>query len=90
MSPKFMLAETALTRLIEDSQAPVKSRCEALRQLQKPSISMLRRLLVQTAKRKKPVPARLRALAALRYAEVRRAKDAASRARTAPPNALGV
>lgn len=70
---KFMSAEIALQRLVGDTQAPVLARCEALRQLARPPLSMLRRLLViprsavELAKRKRPVPARLRAIATLKY-----------------------
>jgi len=103
---KFMRPETALQRLVEDDHAPAKSRCEALRQLKNPPINMLRRMLARTAKRKKPLPARLRALAALRYAEIMKAKQLNREVRNAvtplgpmndivkprptQPNALGI
>jgi hypothetical protein len=66
---EFMSAETALHRLAEDDAAPVGARMRALRGLPHPSLKMLMRLLVDTKKRKRPVPAKIRALAALRYAE---------------------
>jgi hypothetical protein len=73
---KFMSPEKALQRLVEDTAAPVLARCEALRQLAHPPLLLLRRLLVETAKRTKPVPARLRAIAAFAYARHRRSEDA--------------
>ncbi|MGD0181622.1 MAG: hypothetical protein ABSC15_17560 [Terriglobales bacterium] len=66
--PRFMQPRTALARLVEDEEAPVGARCRALRQLAHPPLLLLRRLLVDTAKRTKPVPARLRAIAALAFA----------------------
>jgi histidine ammonia-lyase len=74
---KFMSPETVLARTVEDEKAPIMARYRALQQLAHPSLDMLRRLLVQhndgskasqAAKRKKPVPARIRALASLKYA----------------------
>ena len=65
---KYMSIETALARLVEDDSAPVGARVRALRQLAHPELSMLRRLLVDTAKRIKPVPSRLLAVATLAYA----------------------
>jgi hypothetical protein len=67
MCAEFMKPESALKRLVEDDQAPVVSRVEALRQLAHPPLNLLRRLLVDTKYREKPVPPRVRALAALRY-----------------------
>jgi hypothetical protein len=66
--PKFMSAETALQRLVEDEKAPVSARCEALRQLAHPPLCLLRRLLVDSDKRLTPVPSRLKSIAALAYA----------------------
>jgi hypothetical protein len=66
--PKFMSVSTALARLVEDDNAPQMSRCKALRQLDHPPLALLRRLLVDTAKRAVPVPSRLKAVATLAYA----------------------
>ena len=105
---KFMSPETALARTVEDEKAPIMARYRALQQLAHPSLNMLRRLLVQhkegskaskNANRKKPVPPRILALAALRYAEeiklqnfrreqqLMQKKDGAS---TTSQNALGI
>jgi hypothetical protein len=94
--PKFMSPETALRRLVEDTAAPVLARCEALRQLAHPPLCLLRRLLVDTSKRAEPVPARLRAIAALAYArevQLRKhqpAKTGRRQQQEKPSNALGV
>lgn len=94
--PKYMLPSTALARLVEDDEAPVMPRCEALRQLQRPPLTLLRRLLVDTDKRSKPVPAKLRAIAALAYAreiqlrKIRPAKGRRKAAQDSEPNALGI
>jgi len=99
---KFMSPEVALQRLVEDTQAPVLARCEALRQLAHPPLCLLRRLLaiprstVETAKRKRPVPARLRAIATLAYArevQLRKARPGKSGRRQTQDtasNALGI
>ena len=66
---KFMRPETALARLAEDEHAPIRARVQALQQLTHPPLCMLRRLLAETSKRIKPVPSKIRALAALKYAQ---------------------
>ena len=66
---KFMRPETALARLAEDEHAPIRARVQALQQLTHPPLCMLRRLLAETSKRVKPVPSKIRALAALKYAQ---------------------
>jgi hypothetical protein len=66
---KFMRPETALARLAEDEHAPILARVQALQQLTHPPLCMLRRLLAETSKRIKPVPSKVRALAALKYAQ---------------------
>ncbi len=91
-----MLPETALARLVEDADAPIMARCEALRQLAHPPLCLLRHLLVDTAKRSKPVPAKLKAIAALAYVrelqlrKIRPAKGARKAAQDGEPNALGI
>ena len=60
--PKFMQPETALARLAEDDQAPVMARVQALRQLVHPPLCLLRRLLVDSAKRTPQVLDRLAGL----------------------------
>lgn len=97
-----MSAEMALRRLAEDVQAPVLARCDALRQLAHPPLCMLRRLLAsprsagELAKRKRPVPARLRAIAALKYAhelqlrKIRPGKSGRRQTEDTASNALGI
>ncbi|SRR6266567_8915246 len=64
-----MNPSTALRRVVEDDDAPPMSRWEALNKIPKPPLILLRRLLVKSATRTKPVPSRLYALAALLYAK---------------------
>jgi hypothetical protein len=87
---KFMTVRTALCRLIEDEAAPVNSRCHALRQLDRPPLALLRRLLVET-KRLVPVPANLKAIAALAYAKELAMRKLKPRKRKAvESNSLGI
>jgi hypothetical protein len=95
--PEFMSVETALQRLVEDDAAPIGARVRALRELPHPSLKMLRRLIVDTKTRKRPVPAKVRSLATLRYAEEMRLQNArremravASPDNAASTNALGI
>jgi hypothetical protein len=73
---KFMTPRMARVQIIADENAPVRLRIQALKEVHNPPIAMLRRLVAVTAARKlKPVPSRLRALALMRYAqEVERRK----------------
>ena len=91
--PKFMKPETALARLAEDEDAPMGTRCKALRQLAHPPLSLLRRLLVDTSKRNKPVPAKLKAIAALAYVReiaLRKNHPARRQRQESAANALGI
>ena len=94
--PKFMSVSTALARLVEDDGAPVMSRCKALQQLAHPPLSLLRRLLVDTAKRTIPVPSRLRAIAALKFAhevqfrKIKAAQGGRRQKQESSTNALGI
>jgi hypothetical protein len=91
--PKFMSVTTALARLVEDDAAPVGSRVRALRQLDHPSLSMLRRLLVETSKRTVPVPSRLKAVAALAFArelQLRKHRPRKRKSADSSVNALGI
>lgn len=66
---KFMSPATALKRVILHDDAPVGARLQALRQLQRPQLVMLRRLLHRSLDPSRPlVPSRLLAAAALAYA----------------------
>ena len=92
----WMSEQTALTRLVEDDEAPIMARCSALQQLKHPELAMLRRLLVETKTRKKPVPSRLKALASLAYARelelkrMRKLQKAQTTKATKSDNALGI
>jgi len=94
--PKFMNVSTALQRLVEDDAAPVGARVKALRQLDHPPLTLLRRLLVDTAKRTVPVPSRLKAIAALKFAHEVQFRKGRKAARVEPrqkknsANALGI
>lgn len=88
-----MSASVALARLIEDDAAPVGSRVLALRQLDRVPLTLLRRLLVDTANRTTPVPTRLKALATLKYArelQLRRHQPRKRKEPAASANALGI
>lgn len=63
-----MKSETALQRLVEDQNAPAPKRCEALKMLARPRLTMLRRLLADIP-RPKPIPSKLKAIAAIAYAK---------------------
>jgi hypothetical protein len=65
---KFIDPISALKRVVEDDQAPPKARWEVLQKIPHPPPCLLRRLFVKSAKRTIPVPSRLYALAALKYA----------------------
>jgi len=90
--PKFMKPETALCRVIEDETAPIRARVKALEQLAHPPLCLLRRLLVDSSKRTKPVPSKVRAVAALKYAQevAFRKIRAAKKANAQESNALGI
>jgi hypothetical protein len=92
---KFMSPRSALVRLVEDDEAPVGLRVQALKQIEHPPLVMLRRLLVETSKRTTPVPARLRALATIRYVRevaFRKIRSAKAKAAQNQPstNSLGI
>ena len=54
--------QTVWRRLVEDKKLPCKARMEALQQIARPSVELLRRLLAS-----KSTPSRLRMLAARKY-----------------------
>jgi hypothetical protein len=89
-----MSPTAALKRVVEDEDAPCAARVLALKQIVHPPLCLLRRLLVKTSKRIKPVPSRLLAVAALKYAfEVQLRKTRPVRPRLAgndQPNLLGI
>jgi hypothetical protein len=93
---KWMSEITALTRVVEDPDAPVMARCKSLKSIPHPELAVLRRLLVETkTPRAKPVPSKLKALAALAYAKEMQLKKIRSQQRklnkpTGSGNALGI
>lgn len=90
----WMSKRTALTRLVEDDDAPVMARVRALEQLEHPQLAVLRRILVNSKTRQKPVPSKLRAVAALAYSrEIQLRKIRNERRRRMPDtrdNPLGI
>lgn len=83
---------SALSRVVEDENAPVALRCAALQQIQRPTLALLRRILVDTEARTKPVPSRLKAIAALAYAreiQLRKLRPRRTQ-KTQDVNALGI
>ncbi len=90
----LMSKQTALTRLVEDDDAPVMARVRALQQIEHPELAVLRRLLVNSKTRQKPVPSKLKAVAALAYAqemELRNIRKARKTSMDWPRhNALGI
>jgi hypothetical protein len=72
----WMKPRTVLSRLVENDQAPIMARVRALQQLEHPNLEMLRRLLVEKkTPRKKEIPAKLKALASLKYVEEMRLRQ---------------
>lgn len=65
---KFMSVTAALSRLAEDEGAATSDRVRALRMIEHPSLCLLRRLLHRSRKEPGRVPAKLLAVAALKYA----------------------
>ena len=89
----WMSAKTVLQRVVEDEKAPVMTRVRALQEVQHPELAMLRRLLVDTKTRTKPVPAKLKALASLRYVQelsLRKLRKEQKTAQHKTDNALGI
>jgi hypothetical protein len=91
----FITAERALWRLIENEDAGIMQRVRALQQAKRPPLILLRRLIVDSkTPRTKPVPAKLKALATLRYAqefELRRLRRLKKVQQNKPSdNALGI
>lgn len=56
----------ARAKIIEDNAAPIRMRINALKEISKPPLAMLRRLMVE---KPVPVPPRLKALARIRYVQ---------------------
>ena len=69
-----MKVSSALARVVEDEEAPAKMRIKALQQIQRPGLNMLRRLLVRSKTNPTKRPSKLLALAALNYADAKRAQ----------------
>jgi hypothetical protein len=88
--PKYMLASTALARLVENENASPNARCDALRQLDHPPLALLRRLLVESDKRFTPVPVRLKSLATLKYARELGLRKLKPKRKAVESNSLGI
>jgi hypothetical protein len=90
---KFILPETALSRVVEDEDAPVTDRVRALRMLSHPPLVMLRRLLHRSRANPERVPSRLLAAASISYAKevaFRKSRQAYAPKHTSTGNALGI
>ena len=93
----WISARRALLRLVEDDAAGILQRVKALQQVEHPPLILLRRLLVESkTPRAKPVPAKLKAVATLKYAreiELRRMRKLQKRqdkTQGSVTNALGI
>jgi len=91
---RYMTPRMARAKIVEDSSAPLKIRIAALREIHRPPLAMLRRLIVDSKTRAVPVPPRLKALALMRYVqEVEKRKIRTGNGRKSskvPDNALGI
>lgn len=66
----FMTKDTALMRVVLDDRCPIMQRVRALQQMDHPQLRMLRSLIVEgKTPRKKEVPAKLKAVATMRYVQ---------------------
>lgn len=66
----WMKPESAFPRVVEDDRAGLMQRVRAQTAVPHPPLALLRRLLVEPViRRAKPIPAKLRALAAVKYRE---------------------
>jgi hypothetical protein len=98
----FMEPEVALARVAEDPAAPIKARVKAIEMIEHPNLCLLRRLLAIPTPRKfkkprdkplpKPVPSRVRAAAAIKYAQEMRYRRMQKAEQTGETdgNALGI
>jgi hypothetical protein len=91
---RLMSGRCALLRLIEDEAAPIGMRFRALQEVEHPPLKLLQRLLVEKeTPRSKPVPAKLKALAALKHAremELRKIRKLQKGLPSKQANALGI
>jgi hypothetical protein len=89
----FLTPEQALARVVADENAPVKDRVTALGMIEHPALELLRPLLVRSMPHlqrsprppKKPIPAKLRSLAAIKFAREVRFRQDRARARGISP-----
>lgn len=88
----WMKPESALLRVVEDPKAPIMQRVKALKQVENPPRALLRRLLLEPkTPRAKPIPSKLRAVAALKYAQqCQRKKIAQQKPKPVEANPLGI
>lgn len=87
----LMKPETALLRVAEDPQAPIMARVRALQAVEDVPVALLRRLLFQPkTPRAKPIPSKLRAVAAMKYLDRQRKKMKQEKVKAIGPNPLGI
>ena len=84
-----MKVSSALARVVEDEEAPAKMRIKALQQIQRPGLNMLRRLLVRSKTNPTKRPSKLLALAALKYADAKRAQALPVERKKSDPSLTG-
>lgn len=84
-----MKVSSALARVVEDEEAPAKMRIKALQQIQRPGLNMLRRLLVRSKTNPTKRPSKLLALAALKYADAKRAQALRVERKKSDPSLTG-
>lgn len=91
----WMRPEVALLRVVEDENAGLMSRVRALEAVAHPPLAVLRRLLVESkTPRRKPVPSKLKSVAAMKYMQEQRLRAERRAMRTKSKqlsgNALGI
>jgi len=87
----WMKADTALLRVVEDDGAGIMKRVRALEMVERAPMALLRRLILEPkTPRKKPIPSKLRAVAALKYAKQLARKKKGEKAKHVADNPLGI
>lgn len=91
---KFMSVNSALARLVENSEASTRDRIQALRMMQRVPLCMLRRLLHRSRSKPGLVPQKLVAAATLAYAREKSFRKLRPKKESKPDgpssNALGI
>jgi len=86
-----MKVDSALLRVVEDDGAPIMKRVRALEMVENAPMALLRRLLLEPkTPRKKPIPSKLRAVAALKYAKQLARKKKSEKTKNVGDNPLGI